>query len=267
MNTIYAGYSIHTRPYYTNRNQAIEFYLIRLQMEGVCQTVVNGVVYSIQPGCLLLCKPGDYYNLMIPLNKHEPLRSADYYVTIHSEELWIRQWWELNGQRTLINIGMDEALSSIWKQLVYENRRVKDSNPLILEYLSRVLMLHIQRISQSGEHANTYKRSISNQIKLYIERNATESLTLKDISASVGLSVSRASQLFKETLNQSIMDYAIEVRLSMAKERMLNEGVTLHEVAYLCGFSNYTHFNRLFKSRFGMSPSQYNKLMRTNSPY
>jgi AraC family transcriptional regulator of arabinose operon len=98
-------------------------------------------------------------------------------------------------------------------------------------------------------------------MKSFIERNVTEQLTLKEIAASVGLSVSRASQLFSNHVGQSIIDYAIEVRLAMAQERMRSGDMSLQEVSYLCGFANYTHFNRLFKSRFGMSPSNYVRRM------
>jgi AraC family transcriptional regulator of arabinose operon len=256
------GYSVHERPFNSNRKLPLNAYLIRLQMEGVCQATVNGKEYYIRPGHLLLCKPGDQYQLNVPLEKNDPPRSADYHLTLTSDELWFKTWWKLFDGSVLIHLGVDEALASTWKQIVYEKRRVKDSSPLILEHLTRVLLLHIQRMCQTDMHVNVYERSVSNQIKMYIERNAAEQLTLKEISASVGLSVSRASQLFKATVNQSIMDYAIEVKMTMAKERMLHDGITLQEIAYLCGFSNYTHFNRLFRSRFGMSPSQYNKLMR-----
>jgi len=43
---------------------------------------------------------------------------------------------------------------------------------------------------------------------------------------------------------------------------MLIGGSTLQEIAYFCGFANYTHFNRLFHSRYRMSPSEYRRQLR-----
>lgn len=264
-----SGYSVHTKPYFSNhtRQRPLPHYLLRLQVEGVSQAVVNETAYPMSPGDLLLCRPGDDYYLMIPLQAGDPPVpvSADYYTTLESEDLWVKQWWERYEGHTLLTLGSDEVLLGIWEQVVTEKRRIKDTDPMILEHLTRALMLHIARLTRTDQHANVYERSIANQIKLYIERNATERLTLKDIASAVGLSVSRASQVFKATLNQSIMDYAIEVRLTMARERMLYEGMTLQEAAGLCGFANYTHFNRLFRARFRMSPSEYVRLMQAKS--
>ena len=262
MRIVSAGHSTHTRPYYSNQAHGLKYFLVRLQIEGFCQATVNGVQYSIRPGDILLCKPGDSYELMIRHGKNEPPPSVDYYFSMDPSEPWTQLWWEDYKQSVKLNVGIDEMLISLWKHLVYEKRRVKDSNPDILGYLSRSILLHLKRLIAGGESFNVYDRSVSNQIKMFIEKNATEPITLGDVSSSVGLSVSRASQLFKETFNQSVMDYAIEVRLSIAKERILIGGSTLQEVAFLCGFANYTHFNRSFRLRYRMSPSEYRRQLR-----
>jgi AraC family transcriptional regulator of arabinose operon len=261
MNIVTAGYSRHTRAFYSNQANGLKHYLVRLQTEGFCQSRVNGILYAIGPGDVLLCKPGDSYELIIPLGANEP-PSGDYFLSVAPDELWMQEWSEDYRQIVKLNVGIDEMLISIWRYLVYEKRRVKDVNPDILDYLSRSIMLHLKRLIEGGESTNTYERSVSNQIKMFIEKNATEPITLKDVSKSVGLSVSRASQLFKETFNQSVMDYAIEVRLSIAKERILIGGSTLQEISFLCGFANYTHFNRSFRLRYGLSPSEYKRQLR-----
>ena len=66
-------------------------------------------------------------------------------------------------------------------------------------------------------------------------------------------------QIFKKVFKQSINDYAIEVRLSMAREKIAAGEMTLEEIAYLCGFSTYPYFNRTFRTRYGITPSAYVK--------
>ena len=44
---------------------------------------------------------------------------------------------------------------------------------------------------------------------------------LEDVAAHVGISVSRAVHLFKEAFGTTIMQYTMDVRLSMAKERIV----------------------------------------------
>jgi AraC family transcriptional regulator of arabinose operon len=254
-----AGYSVHKRPFYSNHTNSIKYYLIRLQTEGNCHARVNESMYTICPGDILFCKPGDSYELMIRLEKSEPPLSADYFLQVDPNEPWIQKWWADFEQTVKLNVGIDDMLISIWRHLVYEKRRLMDSDPDIMDGLSRSLLLHMKRLIVNGAGIHGYERSIANHMKMFIEKNAIESITLRDVSSSVGLSVSRASQLFKKAFNQSIMDYAIEVRLSLAKERILIGESTLQEVAYLCGFANYTHFNRSFRARYGISPSEYKR--------
>jgi AraC family transcriptional regulator of arabinose operon len=94
-------------------------------------------------------------------------------------------------------------------------------------------------------------------MKQYIEKHATKPLTLEIISRNAGLSVSRACHLFKATFGQSMMDYCIEIRMSMACEYILYSSLSLERIAELAGFRNYPYFCRAFRMRFGMSPKQY----------
>ena len=261
-----ANYIKHFRSFHSKRSIYPNHFLLRLQIEGNSQSIINNQQYSIRPGDLLLVKPTDSYELHIPIDEHSPAPSADYYLCIDTDQSeWLESWWSSYEQISLVHIGIDEIVLSYWKILIYEKRRIKDADSELLDYLARSLLLHIKRIVTNGEfnlsHASERsERSIASRIKLYIESHATDPITLDDISRSVSLSVSRASQLFRETYGQSIIDYAIEVRLSTAQERILFSGSTLQDIAYQCGFANYTHFNRLFRSRFQMSPSTYKKL-------
>ena len=58
-------------------------------------------------------------------------------------------------------------------------------------------------------------------MKNYIEENASSMFKLEDVAAHVGISVSRAVHLFKEAFGTTIMQYTMDVRLSMAKERIV----------------------------------------------
>ncbi|MCU6709922.1 AraC family transcriptional regulator [Paenibacillus sp. J5C_2022] len=256
MSILSVGYSRHTRVFFRKKG-AIPFYLLRLQTEGFCVVEVGDTPYMIRPGNLLLCSPDDSYQLDIKGNDKAPC--ADYYLSIDPADNWIAQWWSDKGSVVCQHIGINDMLISIWKHLIYEKQSMCNTEPDISTYLTRCLLLHVKRLLANEDSDMSYESSIANRMKFFIEKHATESRTLPDIAAAVGLSVSRASQLFKEAFGQSVMDYMIDVRLSIAKERMLIPGMTLQEIAYQCGFAHYTHFNRLFRSRFQLSPSEYKK--------
>lgn len=259
MEIIAVGHSIHTKSFYTDKRSGLGHYIVRLQTDGTCKAVVNRAVNRLDPGDLLLCRPGDTYELMIGEEANGAFRSADYFLLIMASQDWFAEWWEKYRHVGKCRLGLDDDLIAMWKLIRYEKRRLKKTNPVILECLVHAFFLHLGRLISEERDSTAYGRAVANRIKYFIDKRAAEPLKLKDICSEAGLSVSRASQLFKSAFNQSIMDYVIETRLTMAKEYMLIGGDTLEEVAYKSGFATYIHFSRTFRSRFGLSPSEFKR--------
>jgi AraC family transcriptional regulator of arabinose operon len=69
--------------------------------------------------------------------------------------------------------------------------------------------------------------------------------------------VSRAVHLYKEVFGQSIMQHALEVKLNLARERIIYTDMPLDIIAATSGFANYTYFHRVFRRHFGLSPKEY----------
>jgi AraC family transcriptional regulator of arabinose operon len=258
MNIFSVGSSAYTSSFHIDRRDGLKAHLIRFQMEGICQAILNEVSFTLNPGDLFFARYGDQYELKIGGRQGKTsLPSTDYYFMVHPDDVWFAEWWSQVEPQTKRHIGYDERLIALWKQISYEKRRLRDSDQTIMDYLARAFLLHLKRLIQSTPDTYSQKRLIAYQMKEFIELNCSQPLTLRQIAGSVGLSISRASELFKQTFNQSVMNYYIEAKLMLAKERIHIGGTTLEEIAYECGFSTYSHFNRSFRSRFGISPSHY----------
>lgn len=246
------GHSIHIKPYSSKR--LLPYYLIRFQAEGASRIGINGVVYEFRPGDLLVASPGDDYRLETGIQQgNKPVRCGDYFISCQVRDA--TQWFPPDYPRKL-HIGLQEPFMNLFKNLLYEKRKLKDQDLEIQDCLVRLLFLFIRRFLQNGTQAET-KAYLPNRMKDYIEAHATERLTLKQVASHAGLGISRASQLFKEAFGHSVMDYAIEVRLNTAREYILYTGNSLEEICYNCGFGSYTHFSRMFSGRFGQSPKTY----------
>jgi len=70
------------------------------------------------------------------------------------------------------------------------------------------------------------------------------------------VSESSLAHKFKEYVNKSIYDYILYRRIIKAKELMSSD-LTLTEIAYRCGFSDYSNFLRIFKKYTNESPRKY----------
>lgn len=61
----------------------------------------------------------------------------------------------------------------------------------------------------------------------------------------------------KKMFGQSIMQYGQHIRLSMERERILFSKMSLEQIAETCGFNSYTHFYRVCRAKYGVSPREF----------
>jgi AraC-like DNA-binding protein len=59
--------------------------------------------------------------------------------------------------------------------------------------------------------------------------------------------------------NLSFGEYIRKLRIEKAVDLLANPDHTLSEIAYLTGFSDQSHFNRIFKAQTGQNPSDFRK--------
>ena len=68
----------------------------------------------------------------------------------------------------------------------------------------------------------------------------------------------------KMNTNSTIIRYINVTRIMNAQRKFMETSKNITDISKETGFSNLTHFNRVFKSVTGMSPSQYRKQFRDN---
>jgi AraC family transcriptional regulator of arabinose operon len=255
------GYSYHKdRCYRGSREEQLTSYLIRLQTEGSCLAIVAGKNYPIGPGDLLLVKPGTPYELRIEEetsggpDQEAKISSGDYFLFCQGK--WMEEWWFRSPRPVLLRIEWDEPLLSVWKQLIAEKCRYRENNGEILSYLMRLVCLQLDRLITDTSHKYSRPYTAS-RMKRYIEEHAIETFKVEDVAKYAGLSVSRAAHFFKECYGKSMIQYALEIRLGGAVERMKYTSMSLEQISDSCGFKSYTFFHRAFKEKYGVTPVVY----------
>lgn len=96
-------------------------------------------------------------------------------------------------------------------------------------------------------------------MKKYIGLHYSEPITLNELAGIMNLSRSYLSTLFKKEMGISFTTYLIDYRINRAIEILHEKSLPLNMVAELVGYSNYAQFSKIFKSRKGVSPSEYIK--------
>ena len=98
-----------------------------------------------------------------------------------------------------------------------------------------------------------------------LERAITDVPALAALAGMAAMSRSHFSRTFHAVAGISLRDYVRDLRLKHAQELMRVSQLSLSSIATESGFYDLPHFNKAFRHRFGMSPTQF-RLASLSSP-
>lgn len=97
------------------------------------------------------------------------------------------------------------------------------------------------------------------EIVAKVDQRLSESLSIRELAASVNLSVSHFQRLFKKELGISPVQYLSDRRLQKARQLLETTHLRVKEIRRQVGATSETHFQRDFKRKFGATPGNYRK--------
>jgi len=94
----------------------------------------------------------------------------------------------------------------------------------------------------------------------YLEAHLSDpALSNTDLARELGISEVYLRKRFQALYGTTPKQYILELRLRRAMQLLTDTPYTVTAIAELCGFSSLYHFCRAFRSRTGLTPSQYAK--------
>ena len=105
--------------------------------------------------------------------------------------------------------------------------------------------------------------SLSGKLKIYMETEQpyiNMDLTLKDLATALDTYPYYITQVLNTVFNQNFYDFINTYRVEEVQRRLSDpqfKNLTILAVAYDCGFNSKSSFNRIFKQKTGLTPSQY----------
>ncbi len=109
----------------------------------------------------------------------------------------------------------------------------------------------------SKYNADKSKNSTLANCTQYIEAHFCDpELDVKNICNAGFISTSNLYRLFLKNFGMAPMQYIIKLRMKKAISLLAENELSVKEVSLLCGFSDDKYFSRVFKRKYGYSPSQ-----------
>lgn len=263
--SLHIHYAIDPHPVDSDfRMHVHENYEILYFMDGNAAYLVEGSVYPLTPGSLLIMRPAESHKVKILGDQQyerysisfvpEVLRAVDPGMRLLAPFLE-----HPLGQN---NFYPPSVFANDEPRVLFDAMCVPEEDPesrrlALLTHLYPLLsMIRRAFLKAHGMPARPQDTTTSaERIIAYINKNLFEELSLEELSERFFLSTSQISRLFKQATGSSVWEY-ITIKRLLAARRRIREGVSPSAACSACGFRDYSAFFRAYVKRFGVSPKK-----------
>lgn len=216
---------------------------------------IEGHLLDINKKEELLCKPG----ALIFHNWEEPHRNKG--SRVHALHLEINQDWmkayslkleDMQGSMLITNPVFKILFDRIHKEIILND----NASAICIEGLVLLVLGEVTR--NKYEFSNSIPSWV-NKAKEYIYYNCSENLQLQKVALEINLHPAYLCQAFAKYMNYSFAEYIRLARIEKATSLLTTSVKSLAEITYECGFSDQSHFTRLFKKTHGITPLKFRK--------
>ena len=166
-----------------------------------------------------------------------------------------------DGVSYLFFEGLNAEMKLLLKHIVSANMNNQIYNFYVKTKLQELLYLLFTKLSL---RENTAFKSINSDDaeKLLVIRNEILSdlstpPVISELAAIAAMSETKLKQLFKQTFGSTIYNYYQRIRMEEAAFLLKQAKLSVSEVGYTLGFSNLSHFSRLFERQYGLTPKKF----------
>jgi AraC family transcriptional regulator len=141
-----------------------------------------------------------------------------------------------------------------------ELHQTDDVTPVAVEGLMLELISGLARNRRRLPRSNSHWLEAAKEL---LHAHFAEHLTLSEIARTVGVHPVYLAESFRLQNGCSIGEYLRKLRIEFAQRRLLESDDPLTEIALAAGFSNQSHFARVFKRFTGQTPSRYRHSLKS----
>lgn len=125
------------------------------------------------------------------------------------------------------------------------------------ELLCHIVTLLIKRddVVAKGMHITDIKAVYA--VKLQLQSHPDEPPNISGLAKEAGMSEPKLRKLFKQTFGKGVFEYYQSMRMQEAARLLKEKHLSVSEVGYQLGFTNLSHFSRVFEQHIGMKPKKY----------
>lgn len=249
------------------RYHSHDYLEMAFMMSGSGKYHINGVVYDVKEGDLLIFNPGVLHQALVDEDSEIP--TTEFFVGCSDIQI---KGMEKNfiplsdGGNILHTTGeLRQKLFKLCSSMDAEKELGGYGRYYMMKsYLMQMLVYIIRsqkpkplEVTSGYAFESVNKKYVVEQIVNYFEEHYSEKISLDRIAENMYLSTFYISKIFKSETGDAPIRHLINIRLERAKEILeLSPEFSIKEVAARVGYEDVYHFSKQFKKHYGISPSQ-----------
>lgn len=238
------SYVIHRHDYYE--------IILYSDCAGVC--ILNGTEYKLADNRLFFLSPKDFHRIIA--NNTEKSNSI---VISFSETAADSELIKALGFSARVSFSPnEETVKNV--NLLYEyfvnNSEYKETK---LKHLLNIILCNVLENSTVVKNENHYEHPAVGKAMAIVLTDVSKNASLEIIAKKLNVSPSYFSDLFKKETGKTFTKWLRETRIEHAKRLLEENGISVLDVGFECGYDTPSQFIKMFKRETGVSPSVYRK--------
>ncbi|MCI0490514.1 MAG: helix-turn-helix domain-containing protein [Blastocatellia bacterium] len=224
---------------------------ITFVLEGLCCETYMRKTRDLAPLNVTFFHPGESHALRF---SGEAFRSFD----LEFDCDWLDRLLDIPLAPASLTGNHNNSIAGLMARLYKEFKDIDDVSHIAIEGLTLEILAGLVRASKrvKTKKAPPWLRLVVEKINDEFDRP----LTLSEVARSVGVHPSHLAQVFREHHDCTLGEFIRHIRIERAIQQMTCTDASLVDISLATGFSDQSHFSRVFKRATGMPPAEFRHL-------
>lgn len=160
----------------------------------------------------------------------------------------------------MIYPSLQKIVSEIVTEQVDETFRLFFLRVKAEELICKLLMELEKRKEVDLYPLNNHDIQTIYEVKEQMLRHLDTPPVIKELAVRAGMSPTKLKRLFRQIFGNSIFNYYQGFRVKEAARLLKEEKLSVSEAGYKMGFTNLSHFSRVFEQHIGIKPKKYSAM-------